>query len=777
MSRQSKYIGIFREEAAEHLENLSLGLLELELSPEDSKLIHSLLRAAHTLKGSAKMLGLEHIGEVAHIMEDIFKEIEESRIDISPETVDALLAGTDIIKEIVDNVGAGSEGEIDLEEVMGKLTAVMKGEPAPAPQEETSAEEEREEKAKAEVEAETQEETPPEPEVEKEAPPEPAEKAAKPEKETPLPAEPEKNGTQTEPAQKRIQTHQERETIRVDTKKLDDLLNVAGELLINKTKMESHTHRLAQILEKYDRTGSEESGNGGDPQQAVNRLASIIRETFDELAELQQHLSDSVVELDLFSQEIRNYAMNLRVLPANVLFDEFYRTVRDFSRQMKKEIRLEITGGETELDKQLIEELRPALVHIIRNCCDHGIEMPETRTKAGKSREGVIRIHAYHKGHNVIVEITDDGAGIDVDKVRQVAVDKGIISRDVADEMSDQEAMYLILRPGFTTSAIITDISGRGVGMDVVKTNIERIKGDITIDSKPGESTKMTLTAPLTLSIMNALLVQVREDIYSIPLTYVQETVRLPVESIFTEAGKDVFNIRGEIVPLVKLETMLAYDAISQIEQIPEKVPVVVLKFRNQKLGMIVDHYLRDQEIVVKSIGNFLGEVPFAGGVTVLRYGEPSIILNIFDVFATAEKWAEMGILEQIERAIEDKPELKILVVDDSITTRMMEKSILEAAGYNVDLAVSGEEARELLAKNEYNLVVTDVEMPGINGFELTELIKTNESTKDMPVVVVTSLASDEDKRRGIEVGAQAYIVKGTFDQTTLLDTIRSLIN
>jgi len=312
--------------------------------------------------------------------------------------------------------------------------------------------------------------------------------------------------------------------------------------------------------------------------------------------------------------------------------------------------------------------------------------------------------------------------------------------------------------------------------MDVVKTNIERIKGDITIESEPGKFTKVTLTAPLTLSIMNALLVQIKDDIFAIPLTYVQETVRLPVDAIFTEAGRDAFNLRGEVVPMVKLETMLGYEISKGMEIIPEKIPVVVLRFRNQKLGLVIDQYLRDQEIVVKSMGKFLGEVPFVGGATVLRYGEPSLILNIFDVFATAEKWAEMGILEEIEQAIEGKPDLRILVVDDSITTRMMEKSILEAAGYNVDIAVSGEEAENLLDQNTYNLIVTDVQMPGIDGFELTRRIRADESTKETPVVVVTSLASDEDKRMGIEVGAQAYIVKGTFDQTTLLDTVRSLI-
>jgi len=767
MDKRTKYIAIFREEAAEHLANLSLGLMELELRPEDKELIHSLLRAAHTLKGSAKMLGLEQIGEVAHKMEDLFKAIEDKLIGVSSETVDALLAGTDTIKEIVDSVGAEVEKEVDIQKPLHKLMAALEilEKPEKEQKEEKHPKKEKhKEKPKQEKPPEVK--TQPEPQGVPEPAPEPE----------PAPLSTDEKMKTMEADVLRRYGKTEKDTIRVDTQKLDTLLNVAGELLINKIKMESHLHHLGGMIEKLERTEAKPGKNGGNPLETVKQLSENLQNMKENLQDLFQNLGDSVVELDFFSQEIRNQAMGLRVLPARVLFDEFYRTVRDFAKELKKEIRLEVTGGETELDKQLIEELRPALVHIIRNSCDHGIETPEVRTRLGKPTEGFISIHAYHKGHNVIVEIYDDGSGLNPQKLRRVAVEKGLVTRQAADEMGDQEALYLVLRPGFSTSPIITDFSGRGVGMDVVKTNIERIKGDITIESEIDKFTKVILTAPLTLSIMNALLIKVRDDIYAIPLTYVQETVRLQVGAIFTEAGRDAFNLRGEVIPLVKLETMLGYPVAKGIETIPQKIPVVVLKFRNQRLGLIVDHYLRDQEIVVKSMGPFLGEVPFVGGATVLRYGEPAIILNAFDIFASAEKWAEMGILEQIERAREEIPELRILVVDDSITTRMMEKSILEAAGYKVDLAISGEEAEDLLGKNIYDLIVTDLQMPGIDGFELTRRIRTGERTKEMPVVMVTSLSSDEDKRKGVEVGAQAYIVKGSFDQTTLLDAIKSLI-
>ncbi len=794
MTDKAKYIGIFREEASEHLDNLSLGLLELELSEGDAELIHSLLRAAHTLKGSAKMLGLEQIGEIAHKMEDIFKAVEDGDLSVSAEAVDALLAGTDSIKEIMEKVGTEGQQPPNTSGVVEKLLNVLEGSEETEKAAEKPAEKKKEgkkktgkksgkktgKKAAAGKETKTEkapEKKPPAPQASGEEPPgekAPEPVAAAPKEEEQTSQEPEKSSTQD--AIRRY-ARQDRDTIRVDTYKLDDLLTVAGELLINRTRIESHYHHLKGLIEEMENIDVSESTNGGDPAKIVEYLKNSLLETKDKLNDVHQNMGETLIDLDLYSRDIRDYAMNLRVLPARVLFDEFYRTVRDFSRELKKEFRLEVTGGETELDKQLLEELRPALIHIIRNSCDHGIEDPEARKHKGKPAEGVINIYAYHKGHNVIVEITDDGKGIDPKAVRDVAVERGIVSRSAADELTDDEARYLILQPSFSTSKIITDFSGRGVGMDVVKTNIERIKGDIRVESEKDKYTRITLTAPLTLSILNALLVNVREDIYAIPLTYVEEAIRLPVQAIFTEAGRDAFNLRGEVIPLVKLENLLGYEARPGLDEIPEKVPVVVLKFRNQQLGLIVDSYLRDQEIVVKSMGNFLGEIPFVGGATVLRYGEPTIILNVFDIFAAAERWSETGIKDQFERAMEGKPELKILVVDDSITTRMMEKSILEAAGYTVDLAVSGEEAEEKLRDNDYNLIVTDVQMPGIDGFELTRRIREKEETREMPVVVVTSLASDEDKRKGVEVGAQAYIVKGTFDQTTLLDTVKSLIS
>jgi len=391
MSKQSKYIGIFREEAAEHLENLSLGLLELELKPGDAELIHELLRAAHTLKGSAKMLGLDHIGEIAHKMEDLFNDIEGGRLSISPETVDALLAGTDTIKDIVAQVGTSDAEVPDIGEVLTKLDDAIAGPAKPEKKEKPKKAKKRPKKKRKKAEEKEEKAEPAETEIAAEEEPveeKVEEKPSEPEHVAQADQKPKPEETETT----RRYTVQEKETIRVDTGKLDDLLNVAGELLLNKIKNESQLHRLETLIEKLDQVDMKAGQNGGSTTEAAKRLVEVLSSTQENLKEIYQDFSDAIIELDLYSQEIRNQTMGLRVLPARVLFDEFYRTVRDFARELKKEIRIEITGGETELDKQLLEELRPALVHIIRNSCDHGIESSEVRSKMGKPtgrREGI----------------------------------------------------------------------------------------------------------------------------------------------------------------------------------------------------------------------------------------------------------------------------------------------------------------------------------------------------------------------------------------------------
>lgn len=776
---EKKYMKIFQAEAVEHLSSLSDGLLKLEDDPSgaDKELIHELLRNAHTLKGSARMLGLMHVGDIAHKMEDLFEAIEMDEMKPEPSVIDALLLGTDSIKEIIDCASQEKEHSVDVNAVVASIDRIVEGggapvEPEPADEIEAAQEEEaapkkprKKKKAgkKAAPKAKAAKVKPDPRKIEPEGKPEDLTLDESREQEDLIP------DVET-PAQVSAETAKELQTIRVEAHKLDDLLDMAGELMISKIKLEGRLLTVKELIEKADIINKFDpsASNGDGWSEATGELKAMIQDFYNEYDE-------DIIELDLFAQEIINHTLGLRVLPASVLFDKYRRMVRDIARELGKEIRLEITGGETELDKQIIEELNPVLMHLVRNACDHGVEMPEERKRAGKPTAGKISINAFHKGHNVVIEITDDGSGIDPQEMRRIAVEKGILNQQAADSISDEEARYLIFKQGFTSSKIITDLSGRGVGMDVVRTNMERIKGDIVVESDPGNYTKVSLTAPLTLSIMNALLIMCAGDVLCIPLTFVEETVRLDITQVKKEAGREVFNIRGVIVPLFRLADLLDFKGGRSV-QAQKFLPVVVVRFRNQRLGLVVDRYLRDQEIVVKSLGNHLKDVDFVAGATILRKGEPALILNVFDIFQAAEMTSATGIVEAFEEAKKSKKPPRILVVDDSITTRIMEKGVLEAVGYEVELAVSAEEGIEKLEAASYDLVVSDIQMPGMDGFEFTEWIGADDRFKELPVVIVTSLASDEDKRRGIEVGARAYIVKGTFEHNQLLNSVKSLV-
>ncbi|MBI3892150.1 MAG: response regulator, partial [Candidatus Wallbacteria bacterium] len=445
-------------------------------------------------------------------------------------------------------------------------------------------------------------------------------------------------------------------------------------------------------------------------------------------------------------------------------------TVRDLSRELNKEVTLKLSGRKTELDKRVLEEIKPSLIHIIRNSMDHGIERPEEREARGKPRGGTIHLAAGHKGDTVTIVIEDDGGGIDPEKVKKKALERGLIDAKRAQSMSDAEARYLIMAPGFSTAEIITDISGRGVGMDVVKTNVQNLKGDVTIESDVGMFTRISITLPMTLSTMNVLLTECAGEIYAFPLNFLEETCIVNERDLITEGGRSVMNVRGRTIAVCRLDTLLG---LTRRSPAGPELPILLVHSRSHVMGFVVDRFLGNQEIVVKTLGDHLRHIENVAGATILGSGEPALILNCADLVSMASSERDTGTSGHAQA--EDKPRT-ILVVDDSITTRTMEKNVLETAGYEVDVAVNGHDALDKLAARHYNLVVSDIEMPGLNGFDLITRMKKEDRLREIPVIIVSALATDDDKRRGIAVGANAYITKGTFDQENLLGTVRRLI-
>ena len=558
-----------------------------------------------------------------------------------------------------------------------------------------------------------------------------------------------------------------RDTMRVEVARIDELSDLAGELNIARSRVENRLFALRRLLKSAQ-----------DLVRQVNRPATDrVRELetllMGDTRRTDEALGNDMSVLEQLAADLQTHSMALRMLPVALLFEPYHRTVRDLRRQLGKEVELRLSGTETKLDRQLLQAINPALLHLVRNCVDHGIEPPADRVAAGKPAQGRMELRAYQKGANVLIEVQDDGRGLDPAAIRATAVAKRLLAADEAAKLGERESLELIFRHGFSTSRIITDVSGRGIGMSVVWSTLKELKGDVRVESEPGHWTRFTLAVPLTLSTAMSLLVRVGGAILAVPSSFVVSALLVERSALQVEGGCTVLRAHDRIIPVIDLARFL--DLPARNGGTPShKVTVVVVQLRDEWLGLIVDDVLRFQEVIVKSLGHWLQRVRLVSGATILRQGDPALILNVFDVFQDARF---RGAMAQPAAASGAKRRRRLLVVDDSITTRTIEKSILEANGYLVDTASSGEEALRATAQRQYDLVVSDVEMPGINGFELCTHLRAQPAYRETPVVIVTSLAREEDQERGVRAGANAYIVKGTFRQETLLDTIRSLLS
>jgi two-component system chemotaxis sensor kinase CheA len=452
------------------------------------------------------------------------------------------------------------------------------------------------------------------------------------------------------------------------------------------------------------------------------------------------------------------------MLPVGKVFNKFPRMVRDLSRELNKKIELVITGEETELDKSIVEEIGDPLVHIIRNSCDHGVEDPATRSEAGKSETGTIDLKAYNEGNHIVIEIKDDGKGLDADMLKMKSVEKEVISEREADNMTDKEAFSLIFKPGFSTAAKVTNVSGRGVGMDVVKTNIEKLNGIIDIDSEVGKGTVIKLKIPLTLAIIQALLVGVEEEYYAIPIASVLETVRVSYDEIYTVEGKSVLRLRNEVLPLVRLADVFGVDTVLEAS---EHTYVVVIGLADSKLGVIVDFLVGQEEVVIKSLGNYLKGIDGIAGATIRGDGKVTLIVDVAALMELAKNSTttvvEQGSSEMGTSKAKTKPsDYQVLIVDDSQTDRLIMRKSLESLGVTLIEAANGVDALNIIKSGEYALdaALIDIEMPRMDGYTLASEIRKYNRFKNLPLIAVTSRTSKSDRMRGVEAGMSEYITK-----------------
>ena len=755
----------FLIEAFELIEQIDHDLVELEANPEDLELLNRIFRVAHTVKGSSSFLNFDVLTELTHHMEDVLNKARKGELKITPDIMDVVLESVDMMKGLLESIrdnGSDAAAGIDIKNICVRLTQISEGEapsaaaeapaaaPAPEPVKEpepaTPAEEAAPEVSDAELSKLSDSEV--EAEIERllkvrkaedqarraskgiapKSPEEiaPAASAAPAPAPKPAPSR-ERDADKKVPAASSGAVAQE-QTIRVEVKRLDHLMNLIGELVLGKNR----------LLKIYDDV--EERYEGEKFLEELNQVVS---------------------SLSLVTTDIQLAVMKTRMLPIAKVFNKFPRMIRDLSRDLGKQIDLEISGEETELDKSIVEEIGDPLVHIIRNSCDHGIEDPETRKAMGKPEKGLVQLKAYNEGNHIVVEIVDDGKGLDADMLKAKSIEKGIITEREADAMSEKEAFGLIFKPGFSTAAKVTNVSGRGVGMDVVKTNIEKLNGIIDIESEVGKGTVMKLKIPLTLAIIQSLLVGTQEEFYAIPLASVLETVRVPIDDIYTIDGKNVLRLRDEVLSLVRLSDVFG---VNKVFDGGDQTYVVIIGVAEAKLGIIVDTLVGQEEIVIKSMGDYLQNIPGIAGATIRGDGRVTLIIDVGAMMEMA-KDIKVNIRAEMEdstKAKEKPSDYKVLIVDDSKMDRTIMQKSLEPIGVTIIEATNGVEALNIIKSGEhaFDAVLIDIEMPRMDGYTLAGEIRKYSKYRTLPLIAVTSRTSKTDRLRGVEVGMTEYITK-----------------
>lgn len=804
----------FLVESFELIEQLDQDLVELESRPDDLDLLNRIFRVAHTIKGASSFLNFDVLTHLTHHMENLLNMARHGDLVIDADVMDVILESIDLMKALLVRIrDSGEDAGLEVEPCVLRLDAVANGTSipsshttsaaaAPAPEPEpvvasvTSEGEEdysgmSEEEVEAEIErlialrqaedaakraahagetssAQTEEEPDysgmSEEEVEAEIErlialrqaedaAKRAQKGSEPEapKSEPAPApvpaapaaahksEPAPAAKTAAPAPKKVEAKDDEsrggsaveQTIRVDVKRLDHLMNLIGELVLGK-------NRLIKINDDV-----EERYEGEAFLEELNQVVSIV---------------------SLVTTDLQIAVMKTRMLPIGKVFNKFPRMIRDLSRELNKKIELEITGEETELDKSIVEEIGDPLVHIIRNSCDHGIETPETRLAAGKEEGGTIQLKAYHEGNHIVIQIIDDGKGLDAEMLKQKSIEKNIITEKEADSMSEKEAFGLIFRPGFSTAAQVTSVSGRGVGMDVVKTNIEKLNGMIDIDSEVGKGTSMKLKIPLTLAIIQALLVGVQEEYYAIPLASVLETVRISKDEIYTVESRSVMRLRDEVLSLVHIGDIFE---VERVFDNSEHAYVVVLGLAESKIGLIVDSLVGQEEIVIKSLGEYLKGIEGIAGATIRGDGGVTLIVDVAALMQMAKSVKSTVGQENAEAkgrsgAKNSPTDYCVMIVDDSKTDRTIMRKALEPMGITLVEANDGVEALNILKQGEHNFdgMLVDIEMPRMDGYTLAAEIKKYNKYKNLALIAVTSRTGKADRMRGVESGMVEYITK-----------------
>ncbi|RBL71642.1 hybrid sensor histidine kinase/response regulator [Pseudomonas sp. MWU13-2625] len=751
--RDASLLELFGLEAEAQTQVLSSGLLALERNPTQADYLESCMRAAHSLKGAARIVGIDSGVSVAHVMEDCLVSAQEGRLLLRPEHIDALLQGTDLLMRIATPANAPQAPDIEAYvALMGRLLDPS-APPAVAP--------------------------PPMAELQMQAPtPTPIEPPATV-IDTPLEASdsaPRKNKRTTEGGER---------VLRVTAERLNSLLDLSSKSLVETQRLKPHLATM-QRLKRMQNNGLRalESLNVHLKEHALSLEAQeALEDARRLLAESQQLLAEKNAELDEFAwqasqraQVLYDTALACRMRPfADVLTGQV-RMVRDLGRSLGKQVRLEIEGEKTQVDRDVLEKLEAPLTHLLRNAVDHGIETPEQRLLKGKSEEGLIRLRASHQAGLLVLELSDDGNGVDLEKVRRSIVERQLSPAETAAQLSEDELLTFLFLPGFSLRDTVTEVSGRGVGLDAVQHMVRQLRGAVVLEQTAGEGSRFHLEVPLTLSVVRSLVVEVGEEAYAFPLAHIERMCDLQPQDIVQIEGRQHFWHEGRHVGLVAASQLLNRPA-SQSSS--ETLKVVVIRERDAVYGVAVERFVGERTLVVLPLDERLGKVQDISAGALLDDGSVVLIVDVEDMLRSVDKLLNTGRLERIARYGNQAAEVarkRILVVDDSLTVRELQRKLLLNRGYDVAVAVDGMDGWNALRSEDFDLLITDIDMPRMDGIELVTLLRRDNRLQSLPVMVVSYKDREEDRRRGLDAGADYYLAKASFHDDALLDAVVELI-
>ena len=793
----------FQPEAEEHLQVVSDCLLSLE-GGSNAEEINKLFRAIHTIKGSAAQVGLKKLGGIAHRVEDLIGRLRDGEIDPSPQMVDVCLESIDILKKTLHRQWADeAEMRASVDSLLGRIAEFApleaeEGEGPAAPFAEAPATQEQES---------------------------PKAKAAK------------SNGAGKQAAVAK--------SVRIALARLDRMMNTVGELVINRTRMvgrvaeleklidtlsfskERLQNKVAEFQEKYEfnRLGVSRPSGPWNPAPAPARSTAAAGEAsfwsdFSELemdryddvnilsrsmTEISADVNEVLTQLEAFigrfegdideftklAHHLQDEITAARMVPIGSLYSRLSRAVRDAAKSAGKQVELDLFGSETELDNNIIQQISDPLVHLVRNSVAHGVEAPSDRVAAGKLETGTVQLRAYHRGNHIYIEVEDDGRGIDYESVKRSAIERGLVSAETADRLTERDLREMLFHPGFSTAPVKTELAGRGVGLDIVRANITALNGEIDIQSTRGKGTKFTLKVPLTLIISPALFVRCGTSHFALPLAVVEEIRRIRADEIEEVGGKLLTKVRDVVTEVVRLDSYLG---LPPLEATNGHFRMVVANADSRQVGLVVEEVIGKDEIVIKNLGEYLRRVKLFPGTTIAPDGSLILLIDLnrmvaadpterkviqsnlsaARIFAPGSAAVAKGTIptEAIDRI---QSERVIVVADDSISVRKFVGRMLEKNGYRVKLASDGLEAAELVSQHGCHLVITDLEMPRMTGYELMAQLRQSPTTRRIPVMVVTSRAGAKHRDRAVKEGAAAFLTKPV-QEDQLIAAVEQLI-